>query len=81
MAGISNFLRSLGWRKSSIASRMTPVAYQSIRISTACFAVGLLADLTMSRRLFLVKNALSVCGTPLEVLISLLYWGLRAVCD
>ncbi|MCJ1474602.1 hypothetical protein MMC13_003262 [Lambiella insularis] len=33
----------------------------------------------MSRRLFRIKNALSVCSAPLEVLISLLYWGLRAI--
>ena len=41
--------------------------------------MGLLADLTMSRRIFLAKNGLSFCSAPLEVLISLLYWGLRAV--
>ncbi|QKX54552.1 uncharacterized protein TRUGW13939_01639 [Talaromyces rugulosus] len=48
-------------------------------ISTLTFAVGLAADITLSRRLFLLKNLLSVSSTPLEVLISLLYWGIRAV--
>jgi hypothetical protein len=43
------------------------------------FVCGWLADITLSRRLFLVKNALTVCIAPLEVLISLLYWGIRAV--
>jgi hypothetical protein len=43
------------------------------------FIFGLLADITLSRRLFAVKNALSVASAPIECLISILYWGLRAV--
>ena len=27
----------------------------------------------------MVKNMLSMCSAPLEVLISVLYWGIRAV--
>jgi hypothetical protein len=50
-----------------------------LSLSTVTFAVALLADVTLSRRLFLVKNLLSVCSAPLEVLISVLYWGLRLV--
>ena len=50
-----------------------------LALATATFAVALLADLTMSRRIFLVKNVLSFCSAPLEVLIALLYWGLRVV--
>jgi hypothetical protein len=38
-----------------------------------------MSDLTLSPRLFAVKNALSVTSAPLEVLISLLYWSLRAI--
>lgn len=38
-----------------------------------------MADLTLSKRLFAIKNALAVVCGPIEVLISLLYWGLRAV--
>ena len=41
--------------------------------------MGLLADVTLSRRLFAVKNTLSVASAPMECLISILYWGLRAV--
>lgn len=48
-------------------------------LSFATFAVGLLSDLTLSPRLFAAKNALSVTSAPLEVLISLLYWGIRAI--
>ncbi|CAK4012086.1 UPF0641 membrane [Lecanosticta acicola] len=50
-----------------------------LSLSTATFAIGLLADLTLSRRLFHIKNTLSVASAPMECLISLLYWGLRAI--
>lgn len=50
-----------------------------LSIATASFAFGLLADATLSPTLFLFKNALAVCAAPMEVLISILYWGLRAI--
>jgi hypothetical protein len=50
-----------------------------LSLSTITFAVGLLADITLSKKLFAVKNVLSVMSAPLECLISLLYWGLRTV--
>lgn len=50
-----------------------------LSLSTLTFAIGLLADVTLSARLFLIKNLLSICSAPLEVLISILYWGLRVV--
>ncbi|KAJ5440205.1 uncharacterized protein N7458_011203 [Penicillium daleae] len=50
-----------------------------LSLSTLTFIVGLLADVTLSRRLFLIKNLLSVCCAPMEVLISVLYWGLRLI--
>ncbi|KAI9832422.1 MAG: hypothetical protein M1819_004411 [Sarea resinae] len=50
-----------------------------LSLSTLTFAFGLLADVTLSPRLFLVKNALSVTSAPLEVLITLLYWGIRSI--
>ncbi|KAK4539529.1 hypothetical protein LTR36_010874 [Oleoguttula mirabilis] len=50
-----------------------------LSLAALTFAVGLLADLTLNRRLFAVKNTLSVASAPMECLISLLYWGLRAI--
>lgn len=50
-----------------------------LSLSAATFAVGLLADLTLSKRLFEMKNMLSVASAPMECLISLLYWSLRTV--
>ncbi|KAJ5542851.1 FAR-17a/AIG1-like protein [Penicillium sp. DV-2018c] len=50
-----------------------------LTLSTFTFAIALLADITSSRRLFLLKNILSTCSAPLEVVISVLYWGLRLI--
>ncbi|RMD44199.1 hypothetical protein DV735_g790, partial [Chaetothyriales sp. CBS 134920] len=50
-----------------------------LTLATLTVAAAALADLTRSTRLFALKNRLSVCSTPLEVLISLLYWGLRLI--
>lgn len=50
-----------------------------LALATLTFGVGLAADATMSGRVFGVKNALSVASAPMACLISLLYWGLRAV--
>jgi len=47
--------------------------------SLLTFTIGLLADLTGSSRLFAIKNRLSVGSAPLEVLVSILYWGLTAI--
>ncbi|PYH49912.1 putative integral membrane protein [Aspergillus saccharolyticus JOP 1030-1] len=50
-----------------------------LSLSLITITCGLIADLTLSPRIFLVKNLLSMCCTPLEVLISILYWGLRLI--
>lgn len=50
-----------------------------LTLATITFVLGLLSDLTLSRRLFFAKNVLSCCSAPMETLISALYWGLRAI--
>jgi hypothetical protein len=50
-----------------------------LMLATLTFTAGALADLTLSPRLFHIKNLLSMCSAPLECLISTLYWGLRAI--
>ncbi|KAB5580537.1 FAR-17a/AIG1-like protein [Coniochaeta sp. 2T2.1] len=47
--------------------------------SLLTFTIGLAADLTDNPRLFAIKNRLSVGSAPLEVLVSILYWGLTAI--
>lgn len=50
-----------------------------LTVAHATFIFGLLADITDSPTLFAIKNSLSLCSTPLEVLISILYWGISAI--
>lgn len=50
-----------------------------LALSFATFVAAVLADLTLSPALFRLKNFLSVTSAPLEVLITLLYWGIRAI--
>ena len=47
--------------------------------SLAAFALGGLADLTGSGVLFQLKNILATVATPLEILISVLYWSLHVI--
>lgn len=50
-----------------------------LALALTSMVLGFLADLTSSRTLFKAKNIVSVCSTPLEVLITILYWGLCAI--
>lgn len=50
-----------------------------LSLATITFILGLLADITLNRQLFLFKNILSCCSAPMETLITTLYWGLRAI--
>ncbi|KAH8602688.1 FAR-17a/AIG1-like protein [Bisporella sp. PMI_857] len=50
-----------------------------LTVAFLTFVFGLLADITLSPSLFLVKNGLSLCSAPLEVLISVLYWGISTI--
>lgn len=81
---------SFGYSFYFLWSWETPVAYSygwyfqfltilSLGASTVAFIAGLLADVTSSRSLFSLKNAISTVATPLECLITILYWGLAAI--
>ncbi|GAM83446.1 hypothetical protein ANO11243_014340 [Dothideomycetidae sp. 11243] len=50
-----------------------------LSLTTLTFSIGLLADISLSPALFRIKNSLSVASAPMELLITLLYWGLRAI--
>lgn len=45
--------------------------------SLLVFTFGVLADLTLSNVFFDAKNTMSILVTPLEVVISVLYWSIR----
>lgn len=68
----SHINASYGWHWQYLTILGLTVAYLT-------FIFGLLADITLSPKLFLVKNTLSLCSAPLEVLISVLYWGISAI--
>lgn len=63
---------SYGWHFQYLTIIGLTVAY-------ATFIFGLLADITLFPKLFSIKNSLSLCSAPLEVLISVLYWGISAI--
>ncbi|KAL8304412.1 hypothetical protein RB597_004398 [Gaeumannomyces tritici] len=44
--------------------------------ATLAFILGLLADLTLSPALFVAKNFVAICSSPLEALVSILYWSI-----
>ncbi|KAH8675345.1 FAR-17a/AIG1-like protein [Xylariales sp. PMI_506] len=50
-----------------------------LSLSLITFVIGLAADLTLSPALFGFKNYLAVGSAPLEILITILYWGLCAI--
>jgi hypothetical protein len=50
-----------------------------LAISTLSFTIGLLSDLTLLPILYTIKNVLGTVASPLSLLISILYWTLRAI--
>ncbi|KAI0387259.1 FAR-17a/AIG1-like protein [Hypomontagnella monticulosa] len=86
LAGIASFsasFRFLGtWdtpMSNSFGGHYQFLTIIGLSLAQCTFIVGLLADTTLSPQLFQLKNILSVCSAPLEVLISILYWGLCAI--
>ncbi|KAK8218787.1 FAR-17a/AIG1-like protein-domain-containing protein [Phyllosticta capitalensis] len=51
----------------------------TLSITVMGFVCGILADLTLSTRLFYLKNVLAVVAAPLEFCVTVLYWGIRAI--
>jgi hypothetical protein len=84
--GLSCFIAQFGWLdqwdhpfRRSFGGYYQFLTNLGLVLATITVVVGLLADLTLNPRLFAAKNALSVCSTPLEVLISMMYWGIRCI--
>ncbi|KAK2593902.1 hypothetical protein QQS21_008364 [Conoideocrella luteorostrata] len=50
-----------------------------LALSLSVFLLAAVADISGSSALFQLKNLVSVVATPLEVLISALYWGICAI--
>ncbi|KAI0151908.1 FAR-17a/AIG1-like protein [Hypoxylon sp. NC0597] len=86
LAGISSFAASFkflfGWEtpmSAAFGGHFQFLTIIGLALALCTFVIGFLADVTLSSRLFELKNILSVCSAPLEVLISILYWGLCAI--
>lgn len=47
--------------------------------SLLAFAIGILGDITTSPTLFKAKNVVAIVATPVEVVISILYWGIALI--
>ncbi|KAL6716168.1 hypothetical protein ACLMJK_005734 [Lecanora helva] len=84
LLGLSSFIYSFKWLSDnpnpineSYGWHFQYLTILGLTVATLAFTCGLLADLTSSTTLFYIKNMLSICATPLEVLISILYWSLR----
>jgi len=50
-----------------------------LALALLSFVCGVLGDLTLIPLFFDVKNGLTICAAPLEVLISTLYWSIVLV--
>lgn len=50
-----------------------------LALALTSMVLGLFADVTLSSTLFNAKNVISVGSTPLEVLVSILYWGITLI--
>ncbi|KAI1776503.1 FAR-17a/AIG1-like protein [Hypoxylon cercidicola] len=86
LAGIASFAASFkylqGWETPmslAFGGHFQFLTIIGLALALSTFVVGFLADATLSSRLFKLKSVLSVCSAPLEVLISVLYWGLCAI--
>lgn len=86
IAGIVSFLASFrflqNWEtpiSASFGGHYQFLTIIGLALALCTFTVGLVADLTLSPSLFQAKNALAVCSAPLEVLITVLFWGLCAI--
>ncbi|OAL34401.1 hypothetical protein AYO20_06244 [Fonsecaea nubica] len=84
--GLASFAYSFNWLSthpnhinSAYGWHFQYLTIIGLTLATGTFILGLLADLTLSPKLFAAKNVLSMCSAPMEVLVSTLYWGLRAI--
>ncbi|MCJ1227525.1 hypothetical protein MMC12_004181 [Toensbergia leucococca] len=76
--GLSSFAASFRYND-SYGWHFQYLTIIGLTLATTTFAFGSLADITLSPLLFQIKNTLSVCSAPLEILISILYWSLRLI--
>ena len=86
LAGIASFSASFAYLRlfpspysTSFGGEFQFLTIIGLALAQTTFVIGLVSDLTLNARLFAIKNVLSVCSAPLEVLVSILYWSLCAI--
>lgn len=86
LAGVASFTASFNFLRTwdtpmsaAFGGNFQFLTIIGLALAQCTYAVGLLADVTLSSQLFGLKNVLSVCSAPLAILISILYWGLCAI--
>ncbi|EFX05504.1 integral membrane protein [Grosmannia clavigera kw1407] len=85
LAGVCSFMSSLVYiflfpqiPAGSFGGDFQYLTILGLALSFLTFMVAYAADISLLPEVFATKNKLAVCVAPLEVLISILYWGLRA---
>ncbi|KAF3768893.1 hypothetical protein M406DRAFT_337222 [Cryphonectria parasitica EP155] len=86
LLGITSFSLSFRWlvmypspQQQEFGGSFQFLTIIGLALALTSMVFGLLADLTLNQSLFKIKNIISVCSTPLEVLISILYWGISFI--
>ncbi len=86
LAGIASFAASFRFLQQfpqgpadAVGGNFQFLTIVGLALALVSFISGALADLTLQPVLFQTKNLVAVCAAPLEVLISILYWGLCLV--
>ena len=86
LLGIASFSGSFRWlvlypnpQAAQFGGSFQFLTIIGLALACASMVFGFLADITLSRTFFDIKNVISVCSTPLEVLISTLYWGISLI--
>lgn len=77
-----NFLFLYSWEtpiSGSYGSHFQFLTILGLAASLIAFILGLAADITLNQTLFQLKNAINVITTPLEFVISVLYWGIHLI--
>lgn len=86
LAGIASFSASFRWlfqypnpQNEQFGGPFQFLTIIGLALALTSMVLGLLADVTLDRTLFNAKNIVSVCSAPLEVLVSILYWGISLI--
>ncbi|PSR99420.1 FAR-17a/AIG1-like protein [Coniella lustricola] len=86
LLGIASFAASFRWlfkypspQQEEFGGSFQFLTIIGLALAFTSMIFGFFADLTLNKTLFRAKNIVSVCSTPLEVLISILYWGISLI--